>query len=69
MIKEFKNGLTVSELKELIADWPEVREDGTPTEVILGDGNGYGNAATEVSTVDMDEDGSADLFISHSYKG
>lgn len=69
MIKEFKYGLTVKELKELIKDWPEEREDGTPTEVLLGDGNGHSNSATEVSTVDLDEHDIADLFISHSYKG
>jgi hypothetical protein len=29
----FEHGMTVAQLKELVRDWPETREDGTPTEV------------------------------------
>ncbi|AZU98451.1 hypothetical protein BZF66_05695 [Salmonella enterica] len=68
MIKEFPDGVSVRELKELIKDWPEVRENGEDTMVYLGDGNGYSNQAIEVSTIDQDEHGVSDLFIAHNSK-
>lgn len=60
MILEFKNGLTVKELKELIKEWPETNSDGSDTQVYLGDAGGYSNVAVELSTLDE-----SDLFISH----
>lgn len=33
---EFPQGLTVSELKSLIASWPETDENGKPLEVWVG---------------------------------
>jgi|AGFS01.1.fsa_nt_gi hypothetical protein len=67
MIKEFENGMTVRELKELIKDWPEERADGTPTEVWLGDAAGYSNAAIEISTLNLDENDCSDVLISHGW--
>lgn len=45
----FKNGLTVKELKEIIKDWPEERDDGDPCEVWIGDGFGLSNQVHLVS--------------------
>lgn len=66
MIKEFKYGMTVRELKELIKDWPEEREDGSLTEVWLGDAEGYSNHAKEICTLNLDENDCSDILISHS---
>lgn len=64
-IVEFKNGMTVKELKELIKDWPETREDGELTEVWVGDYRGMSNIAIELCRLNLDSDGSCDLLISH----
>jgi hypothetical protein len=37
-IRDFPNGLTVKELKEIIADWAETDENGNPTEVWIETG-------------------------------
>lgn len=65
MITKFANGITVKELKKIIANWPDVRADGTPTEVWLGDSDGCSNRVIEISTLDEDCDGRADILISH----
>ena len=43
----FENGLTVKELKTLIADWPEQHPDGTPTRVLIWDENANAHLITE----------------------
>jgi len=35
MIHEFPNGMTVAELKKLVADWPEKDQNGDDNEVWL----------------------------------
>jgi len=64
MIKYFEKGLTVKELKEIIKDWPEQREDGEDCQVWLGSRDGFSNEAVEVATLNLSSDGSADLLIS-----
>ena len=69
-IHSFQNGMTVADLKRLIADWPETDEDGEPCEVWLGNGGGLSNQAMEAVPLNMrsSEDGSkkwADLLLDH----
>ena len=66
-ILEFDEGLTVKELKKIIKDWPETREDGTHTEVWLGDASGISKPAVEVSTLNVDENEVSDIIISHCW--
>lgn len=67
--KEFKNGMSVKELKELVKDWPEVNRDGDPTEVWIDDGRGLTNIVMDFSPLNLrilDEDESvltADILI------
>lgn len=48
MIKEFPNGLTVKELKELLKDWPEQDKNGEDYTVWVETGE---NLSTEVKYV------------------
>lgn len=72
-IQRFDNGLTVAELKAILAGWPDTHEDGTPCEVWLSDGNDLTNQAREVWPLSMRQtsDGrhSADLLLGHDAKG
>jgi hypothetical protein len=62
----------VAELKALIRDWPEVNDDGEPTEVWISDtdelGTGVSSSAREVCPLNLRQlgDGSmtADLLLS-----
>ena len=70
MIVRFENGMTVADLKRLIADWPETDEYGEPCEVWLGDGGCLSNQAKELSSLNMrqSEDGTkqwADILLSY----
>lgn len=47
-MKEFPNGLTVRELKALIADWPEVDDEGNEAEVWIEDECGLSNIVKQV---------------------
>ena len=64
----FPNGMTVSELKEAIKDWPEFREDGSPCEVWIGVGF-LSNEARDLIplNVRVDEKGTrtADLLLEY----
>jgi len=52
----FENGMTVKELKNLIATWPEVNEDtGEDCEVWLENVDGCSNIITEVWPLNMRE--------------
>ena len=69
-IIRYENGMTVAELKTLIADWPETNEYGDPCEVWLGNGIGLSNMAKVASSLNSreSEDGSkkwADFMLSH----
>lgn len=69
-IYRYENGMTVAELKRLIADWPETDEHGDPCEVWLGDGHGLSSQAKEAGPLNSreSEDGSkkwADFMLSH----
>lgn len=57
-----KVGLTVLELKRLVANWPELNDDGELTEVWIGNKDGLSNPATEI--VSLNNRGHyADLII------
>lgn len=60
--RDFPNGLTVAELKALIADWPEIGQDGEPTEVWIE--TGRNRSSPVVSTVPLNKRGeSADIIF------
>ena len=46
---EFKNGLTIRELKKLLEDWPEEDAYGEPTEVWFTTGVNLSSPVTSVS--------------------
>lgn len=58
------DGITVRDLKRLIRDWPEEREDGTLTEVWIGEGHGkcVSNACTMIYPLNLDRT-SADIIL------
>jgi len=62
-MKSFPNGLTVKDLKEIIADWDETDEDGAPTEVWIETGWGLSSVVIEVTPLNKREK-SADLILS-----
>lgn len=68
-IQVFRSGLTVAELKRLLADWPEQNEHGEPTEVWVSNAAGSSNQVREIWPLRMQtkEDGSrtADLLLQH----
>ena len=62
--RSFLTGLTVKELKELIADWPEtVAESGEPTEVWLEHDDGTTSQVRSVWTLNLRTE-SADILLS-----
>jgi len=74
MITQFTNGMTVTQLKALIKDWPEVDEMGDPCEVWLATGDMTSSICTQVSSLNLRsfDDGpvvkeSADLLL--GFKG
>lgn len=69
-LREFPNGMTVAELKEMVRDWPETDEYGDPCEVWLGDGCGFSNQAKLASPLNMRRNHNdtmlwADILLSH----
>jgi hypothetical protein len=46
MLNEYKNGMTVKELKDLIKDWPEEDLMGDPTEVLVETGRNLSSPVT-----------------------
>ena len=60
---QFPNGLTVTELKAIVADWPEVNHLGEPTEVWIETGKSLTSWAVEVEPLNYYK-GAADLLIS-----
>jgi hypothetical protein len=66
--QHFPNGLTVIELKRLVADWPETDAWGEPCEVWIGSRDGTSNVVREVWPLNRreSEDGTkrwADLLL------
>lgn len=47
-ITDFPNGMTVAELKSLIADWPDKNEDGEDNEVWLETGRNASSPCVSV---------------------
>lgn len=47
-MKAFPNGLTVRELKALIADWPEIDDEGNEAEVWIEDDSSLSNIVKKV---------------------
>lgn len=46
--QEFQDGMTVTDLKKAIKDWPEVDEHGDPCEVWIGTREGTSNQAHSI---------------------
>lgn len=50
MIRKYPNGLTISELKQIVADMPDIQTwSGDPYEVWIDTGNGLSSVCTVVS--------------------
>ena len=64
----FPNGLTIKELKSLVAAWPEIDEEGNPTLVWVETGNGLSSIVTEVWPTDPDISSFSLEFTSNAYK-
>ena len=48
--------LTIKHLKDVLMDWPELNEDGTPTQVWVGTLDGkHSNEATGFSRLDEND--------------
>jgi hypothetical protein len=71
-----KRGITVSELRALIRDWPEFDRNGEPSMVFIETGMGLSGPCVEASTLNLYEefkDGEsvywhADLYLGFSGK-
>lgn len=50
---EFKNGLTVKELKEIIKDWPDKNRYDEPNEVWIETGRDLTSPITYISRLNM----------------
>lgn len=67
---EYTAGMTVADLKELLANWPETNEDGSPCEVWLCGAEGLSNQAVRAGPLNLrrwngGENWSADLLLEH----
>lgn len=67
---DFPNGMTVTELKEMVRDWPETDEFGEPCEVWLCDRQGLSNQAIMATPLNMRQSGDktkvwADFMLRH----
>ncbi len=63
----FPGGMTVAELKAILADWPERDANGDPTRVWLTTGPGLSAVAASACPLNAREDGGArwaDLLLS-----
>ena len=60
--QNFPNGLTVKELKEIIADWAETGEDGEETEVWIETDRHLSSIVTEICPLNQ-RGNSADLIL------
>lgn len=59
---EFKNGLTVRELKAIIREWPETKADGELAEVWIETGWGKSSIVVETKPLNVRK-GKADLLF------
>jgi hypothetical protein len=59
---DFPNGLTVKQLKDLLAGWPDETESGEPTEVWIGSESGSSNQVRVIWPLNL-SNGSADLLL------
>ncbi len=60
-VKYFPKGLTVKELKEIVNSWPEVNDEGEPTEVWVGNDH-HSSQVTEVWPLNV-RNGKGDLLL------
>jgi hypothetical protein len=65
-IFKFRNGMTVKELKEIIADWPEEYDNGEPCEVWVGD-RGLTNQVVELWPLNKQGDIASVVFLTTLY--
>lgn len=61
----FPAGMTVRDLKKIIAEWPEEKEDGTLTEVWV-EHDGGSNQVRSLWSLDMDSKDNADVLLDTS---
>lgn len=66
-IQDFPKGLTVSELRKILADWPDKKEDGSDTEVWLETGDNLSSPCVTIWPLNVRKDESgkdcADLLL------
>lgn len=63
-IVQFPDGMTVKELKEIIKDWPEVDDNGEPTEVWIGARDGTSNQVQSVCSLNRCDMGDGSVSAS-----
>ncbi|GAG24223.1 unnamed protein product [marine sediment metagenome] len=67
VIRDFDNGMTVRELKEMIKDWPEVDQYGEDREVWIETGRSLSSQVVTAGPLNLREDGegnvSADIIF------
>lgn len=67
VMRDFRNGMTVRELKEMIKDWPETNNLGEDCEVWIETGKNLSSPVTTAGPLNLreDEDGniSADFIL------
>lgn len=71
VMREFRNGMTVRELKEMVKDWPETNLWGEDCEVWVETGHASSSPVTRAGALNLredDEDGSvsADIIFKSS---
>jgi len=57
-LEQFKNGMTVKDLKRIVKDIPENNYYGYPYEVWIGNINGTSNVVHEICPLNPDKHGS-----------
>lgn len=64
---DYPEGMTVAELKDLIKDWPEKHQDGTPTRVLVDHESVLSISPTNWQGVDSSHPTSDITFLSNKF--
>ena len=59
---EYPNGMTVAELKKALAGWPEIDEDGEPTEIWMMTGVSTSSMVTALWPLNVRGDTASIVF-------
>lgn len=62
-IESFMNGMTVAQLKRVVADWPETRANGEPCEVWMMDINSFTSSQVKEVWLLKKEGETADILF------